>query len=87
MRGTLNRHRFSVKYPDGTIHRFGCCDPHNDTGRKIIEKDGKFYLVSDPHGEGFASIKPKLLEPGTLVANGYYDKEHDEWKPPYAMGE
>lgn len=79
MTGCNNKRRFSLKYPDGTIARFGSCDPKIDDGRKIRNVDGQFYL--DQSQDGFAFVCEGPLPIGTLWRNGYYDSEHDELKP------
>lgn len=79
--GTLGRSRFSIKFPDGTIQRFGCCNPKVDDGRIIVQKDGEFFLRQELHGEDLPPVEDIPLPLGCLVTNGYYDHEHDGWIP------
>lgn len=79
MTGVFGRKRFSLKFPDGSIRRFGCCDPKIDSGRDIAERDGRYFLVQDLCGQDFPRVEPELLPEGTLITSGYYDKEHGEW--------
>ena len=79
MFGCNNKRRFSLKYPDGRIERFGSCDPKEDDGRNIEFGNGETYLMQSQ--AGFAFVPPKLLHPDTLWTNGYYESEHDGWKP------
>lgn len=81
MRGTLNRPRFTIKYPDGTMKRFGCCDPKIDSGRTIVFCDGRYELIQYHQGESHPPIAPEVLAAGTLAANGYYNHEHDKFVP------
>ena len=81
MIGRLNRKRFSLKYPDGTIARFGSHNCHNDDGRNLAIRDGNVYLESDMHSQEHPAIMPVLLPPETQAANGYYDYEWDRWVP------
>jgi hypothetical protein len=75
----MNRRRFSLKYPDGRVERFGCCNPQEDDNRDIV---GTHFLVhKDKRGPEYPDIGQTKLPEGTLWTNGYYDKEHDGWKP------
>jgi hypothetical protein len=80
-RGTLDRYRFTLKLPDGTLERYGCCDPKIDSGRNIIESFGSHWLVQRHIGEEHPPVWPTRIMEGTTVANGYYDHEHDEFVP------
>jgi hypothetical protein len=88
MTGCNNKRRFSLKYPDGAVERFGSCDPKEDDDRIVVhlakfgaEGAGVFYLCHPnvSHIHGFD--KRREIPHGTLWANGYYDHEHDGWKP------
>lgn len=86
MTGCNNKRRFSLKYPDGTIARFGSCDPKIDDGREIIN-DKKCAYTHETYFlvQGQPLLFPhfsEIIYDGTLWTNGYYDKEHDGWKPP-----
>lgn len=81
LRGTLDRYRFTVKLPDGTLQRYGCCDPKIDSGRNLIESYDQHWLVQRHVGEEHPPIPPQRMPPGTTVANGYYDHEHDTFVP------
>lgn len=78
MTGCLNKRRFSLKFPDGIIDRFGCCDPKVDDRRNIVSGH---LIHQDLRGEEYPDIRQTKLPDGTLWTNGYYDKEHDGWKP------
>lgn len=58
-----------------------------DSGKKVVEKDGKFYLISWHPNEGFAEKPPRELPKGTLFTNGYYNHEHDGWRQLFQMGD
>jgi hypothetical protein len=82
MTGTMNRHRFSLKYADGTIRRFGCCDPKVDDNYDVDEFDGVFFLVhKDKRGDDYSEVGREVIPMDTLATNGYYDHEHDGWIP------
>jgi len=81
MTGCLNKRRFSLKYPDGRIERYGDCNPQSDDRREIMQSDGKFYLHHISHGNLASTIGSVELPAGTEWTNGYYDTEHDGWKP------
>lgn len=75
------KRRFSIKMPyekEGIL-RFGSCDPNDDDDRDI-QKDfcGVQWLVG---GKSSKNVEPKMIMAGTTWANGYYDHEHDGWKP------
>lgn len=83
--GVDGKKRFTIKYPYDTISRFGTCDPKEDERFDIVEKNGEFYLVQYQHRDYDYSQPEKqraLLPEGTLIANGYYDHEHDEFVSP-----
>ena len=80
--GCLNRPRFTIRLPIGDMLRWGCCDPKQDSGRKIIAVGDEFHLVQFHQGEFHPPVKPFVIPKGSLVANGYYDKEHDEFVTP-----
>ena len=74
--------RFSLKLPnDEGILRFGSCDPNDDDDRDILkDSSGSQHLVAT----GGKSLKipcSTIIMPGTMWTNGYYDYEHDGWKP------
>lgn len=87
--GVDNKRRFTVKYPDGRIESFGTCDPKEDERFGIVK--GEFlgepahFLVQYQHHDTDYSQPEKmreLLPEGTLIANGYYDHEWDEFVSP-----
>ena len=79
MTGCLNRKRFSLKYPDGHIERYGCCNPQEDDNMDI---SGLYLRHKDKRGNEYPDVESAIRLPEeTLWTNGYYDKEHDGWKP------
>jgi hypothetical protein len=87
--GCDGKKRFSVKYPDGTIFRTGTCDPKEDERHAIVESEilgvPKFFLVQYQQDDYLYEQPEKqrtLLPDGALIANGFYDKEHDEFVSP-----
>ena len=96
--GTEGKKRFTIKYHDGTIFQTGTCDPKQDerfdiirTASPIQNNEGSFqydiqyWLVQYQKDDYDYSQPPKertLLPDGTLVANGYYDHEWDEFVTP-----
>jgi len=80
--GYNGRRRFSLKYPDGRIERWGCCDPKIDSGRTIKEHPGgNLYLHQDLCGCVFDVAGTVILTEEVMACNGYYDHEHDGWIP------
>lgn len=81
--GYNGRKRFSLKFPDGSIQRWGCCDQNADSGRTIehVVLHDEYWLVQELHGENFPEPAGVLIPKGTMVCNGYYDHEHDDWLP------
>jgi hypothetical protein len=95
--GVDNKKRFSIKYPDGTIFRTGTCNPKEDERFDVIEqpqkRDGENgietysqYVLAKYLKDDFDYSQPDigrtLLPEGTLIANGYYSHEHDEFVTP-----
>ena len=95
--GVDNKKRFSIKFPDGTIRRFGTCDPNDDERYDIIEvkqkRDGangieiySQYVLAKYQKDDLDYSQPEkgreLLPDGTLVADGFYDAEHTEFVSP-----
>ena len=78
--GCLNKRRFSLKYPDGKIERYGSCDPKDDDRRNVSDGNGGFYLIHLNKDASLPPIGSEKLPEGTLWTNGYYDSEHDGWK-------
>ncbi len=80
--GYNGRRRFSLKFPDGSISRYGCCDPKIDSGRTILwDGDKSYWLVQELCDCQFEAIPNFLIPDGTMASLGYYDKEHEEWMP------
>ena len=77
--GVDKKPRFSIKRPDGTIRRFGTCDPRDNDRASIVEIQGKYYLSLVLY-EGHNKLE--ALPEGYLVTNGYYDHEHTGWITP-----
>lgn len=97
--GTDGKRRFSIKYPDGRIERYGTCDPKEDErfGIVCIEEwyreplaeegiTGKRFFLAQYQKDDINYTQPIrqrfLLPDGVLVANGYYNNEHDEFITP-----
>lgn len=87
--GTDGKKRFTIKYPYGTISRFGTCDEREDERFGIVESEilgvTKYFLVQYQHRDTDYSQPEKqraLLPEGTLVANGYYAEENDDFVSP-----
>ena len=79
MTGCGNKKRFSLKLMDDSVLRFGSCDPRDDDGRDIKpDENGMLWLVG---GKTSKNVEPKLIQLATTWTNGYYDYEHDGWKP------
>jgi hypothetical protein len=77
--GVEDKPRFSVKWPNQTIERFGTCDP-NDQDRSYITKiQSNIYLIKVGKT---GVVDPILLTEDVKVTNGYYDHEHEEWITP-----
>ena len=74
------KNRFSLKYPECQIDRYGDCNPQSDDVREIRKLDGKFWLVHQKNNDVSVTLAWYSLPEGTLWTNGYYDKEHDGWK-------
>jgi len=81
MTGCLSKRRFSLKYPDGWIERFGSCDPKEDDRREIGRSCDSYFLRHHDIVNSAICLGSEQLPKGTLWTNGYYDKEHDGWKP------
>lgn len=82
---SINKKRFSVKYPDGKVERFGTCREEEDERYDIVCWNGLHFLTQFQLHDTDYSQPPKhriLLPEGTLIANGYYDHEHDIWATP-----
>lgn len=98
--GCDNKKRFSVKYPDGRIERYGTCDPNDDERFRIvcfesgiwnmpgkeneIQKITSWLIQYQQHDLDYSQPEKQrqLLQEGTLIANGYYDHEHDTFISP-----
>lgn len=84
--GVDGKKRFTIRYPDGTTESFGTCDPNDDERMAIEIRDGLPFLVKYERGDldySKRSVERTLLPKGTLVANGYYDYEWDEFVSPH----
>ncbi len=81
MTGCNNKRRFSLKYPDGRIERYGSCDPKIDDGRTIMKlKTSGGWFMSQGQPESFPDLGTIHLDSNVMWTNGYYDHEHDGWK-------
>lgn len=95
--GVDNKKRFTIKYPSGEIFRTGTCNPKDDERHDVIEvkqkRDGangvetySQYVLAQYQQHDLDYSQPEkqrtLLPEGTMIANGYYDKEHDEFVEP-----
>jgi len=82
---SIKKKRFTVKYPDGTVFRTGTCREEEDERFGIEYWNGLYFLTQYQLNDIDYSQPPKertLLPDGALVANGYYDNEHDEFVSP-----
>ena len=83
--GVDGKRRFTIKYPDGALKQMGTCNPDESERFNIILWDGLPFLCQYPKDDFDYSQKPTertYLNKGTLVANGYYEKEWDEFVSP-----
>lgn len=83
--GVDGKKRFSVRHPDGTIQRFGTCNPDEDERFDINHWNGLYFLVQyQQHDIDYSQPEKQraLLPKGSLIANGFYDHEHDEFVTP-----
>ncbi|MEK7500430.1 MAG: hypothetical protein AAB649_07585 [Patescibacteria group bacterium] len=82
--GTEGKKRFSLKYGEGNVVRFGTCDPNDDERMDIVRDElGQFFLVQYQKGATGYAEPPKQrtkLPEDVLATNGYYDHEHDGWR-------
>ena len=78
--GVNEKKRFALKYPDGEIKRFGTCDP-NDDDRVDIKMMFENYYLAKYNKDSYEDLEISLtlLPIGTLIANGFYDKELSEF--------
>lgn len=77
--GINGKKRFSLKYPDGRIRRYGTHDPKDDERKDLRIEDGIAYLVHYDLDSYKVERFKDALPDGTLATNGYYDYEHDGW--------
>lgn len=87
--GVDGKRRFTVKFPYGTTCRYGTCNPAEDERFGIVESEilgvTKYFLVQyQQHDYDYSQPEKQraLLPEGTLVANGYYNEEHDDFVTP-----
>jgi len=81
----IKKKRFTVKYPDGTVFRTGTCREEEDERFGIEYRNGLYFLTQYQLNDIDYSQPPKertLLPDGALVANGYYDSDHDKFVSP-----
>lgn len=87
--GVDGKKRFTLKYTDGRIESFGTCDDKEDERFNIVKgeflNEVAYFLVQYQHHDTDYSQpeqQRELLPTGTLVANGYYEREWDEFVSP-----
>jgi len=90
--GVDGKWRFTIKYPDGKIAQYGTCDPKEDERMSIqmtVSPFGsgyeikQYWLVRHQKDSYDSPEKERILLPdGTLIANGYYSHEWDEFVSP-----
>lgn len=81
MTGCNNKRRFTILKPDGCQVHFGSCDPKDDDNY-TIENRGDFYALVHIKFDGTMEDAVLFKDgEGYFWTNGYYDKEHDGWKP------
>lgn len=81
----IKKKRFTIKYPDGRIESFGTCNVNEDERFGIEFWNGIYFLTQYQLSDIDYSQPPKqreLLPEGSLVANGYYEHEWDEFVSP-----
>ena len=78
--GVDKKPRFSIKCPDGSIIRFGTCDPRDQDRASIVEIEGDYYLSRSLMDGKYEKLE--LLTNEHFVTNGYYDHEHTGWVTP-----
>jgi len=81
MTGSNNKRRFSLLMPQGRVERFGSCNPQDDDNALVVFIDGKYYIERYLVGDPDRVTSRVELASTTQWTNGYYDKEHDGWKP------
>lgn len=82
---SILKKRFTVKLPSGELRRFGTCREDEDERFDIEFWNGLYFLTQYQLDDVDYSNPPKkreLLPDGTLIANNYYDHEHDEFVSP-----
>ena len=67
--------RFSLKMPDGTIRRFGTCNPKDDDNYIVVGR-----VLHHLDLERSFPRTTEFLPEGTMITSGYYDHEHGEWE-------
>lgn len=94
--GVEGKQRFTLKYPNGDIQQYGTCNSAEDermsirmTESPIQNNEGgteyikQYWLVKHQKDSYELPERERTLLPdGTLIANGYYEKEWDEFVSP-----
>ena len=81
MMGCNNKRRFTLRMPSGYLLRFGSCDPKDDDNALIVHFDDKYWLEKYRMDDPDRVSERNELPDNAMWANGYYDNEHDGWKP------
>jgi hypothetical protein len=77
--GVEDKPRFSVKWPNGEIERFGTCNTDDPDRSYITQIQDNIYLIKVGKT---GVVEPILLNDLVQVTNGFYDHEHTGWITP-----
>ena len=79
--GVEGKLRFTVKQ-HGQTFSYGTCNPAEDERMNIVECGGKYWLVKYEKDSYDVEVGRSLLAEDTTVANGFYEREWDEFVTP-----